>query len=251
MPSQPPSPRCAVIDSLRPQDKARLLARAVPRRLTRGERLYLAGEELRRLHVIVSGVIKLSASDGDGHETILGLAFAGEIIGEVAAVDRLPHHLGAVAAVRSYLLGFDADLFVSLLLDNPPAALALSRQMAGRNHWTCQAALERSASEVPVRLAARLIDLAGKLGREHRGAVELEMPLSQADLGRLAGMCRESVCKTMRSFRESGLVEYRGRRLRILRPETLERISFAEPGAALCRSTGGEAPRRSRSSSGT
>lgn len=227
------------------------MCRAVPRRLAAGERLYLAGDETRRAHLVVSGVIKLSAADGEGHETILGLAFSGEIIGDVAAVDHMPQHLDAVAAARSYLLGFDADLFVALLLANPPSALELSRQMAERSRWTCQTALERSASEVQVRLAARLLDLAQRLGRDDRGAVELELPLGQADLGRLAGMCRESVCRTMRSFRDSGVLEYRGRRLRILKPEALEGISRAGRAAALCRSAGAGVGRRTRSSSGT
>lgn len=251
MPLKPSSPPSPVIDALAPTDRALLLDRAVPRRLLRGERLYLPGDEPGRVHVVVSGVVKLSASDGDGHETILGLAFSGDIIGEAAAVDRLPHHLGAVAAVRSHLLGIDAGFFVALLLGNPRAALELARQMAARHRWTCQTALERSASEARVRLAARLVDLARSLGQDRDGSLELEVPLNQADLGQLAGMCRESVCKTMRSFRENGLVEYRGRRLRILRPESLERISCAGPGAAPCRSTGAGARRRTPPSSGT
>ena len=86
-------------------------------------------------------------------------------------------------------------------------------------------AVERTSSEVPARLAGRLLDLADLLGTVRQGAVEMELPLAQGDLGRLAGMCRESACKTLRRFKSQGLLDYRGRRLRILRPDALERWS--------------------------
>ena len=122
------------------------------------------------------------------------------------------------------MIGFDADLFAEILLDNAAAAVQLSVMMAERSRWIYDTALERTSSEVPARLAGRLLDLAVLLGRVRDGAVELELPLGQSDLGRLAGMCRESACKTLRRFRAEGWVEYRGRRLRILRPDALERV---------------------------
>ena len=252
-----PSP---VLDSLRPHDRTRLLDRCVPRLLRPGERLYLAGERARRAHLVTAGIIKLTARNPEGDETILCLAVPGELIGEVATVDGLPQPLDAVAATRSEVVGLDADLLLEVLGDNPGAALELARLMAQRARWICDTALERTASAVPARLAGRLLDLADILGRVERGAIEVELPLAQADLGRLAGMCRESACKTLRRFKAAGLVDYRGRSLRILRPDALERIRCggrsgdlrvtAEPGAGPSRSADGAARRRSRSTRG-
>jgi hypothetical protein len=46
-------------------------------------------------------------------------------------------------------------------------------------------------------------------------------------------MCRESTCKTLRRFQREGLVDYRRRRLRIMRPDALEEIKVTGrvPGA--------------------
>lgn len=198
--------------------------RSVPRHLAPGDHLYLAGDRARRAHLITSGLVKLVARDGEGRETILCLALPGEITGETAAIDGLPQPLDAVAASHTDVLGFDADLLVEVLERNPAAAMQLSLTTAERLRWVYGTALERTSSEVPARLAGRLLDLADILGRINDGAVELELPLGQGDLGRLAGMCRESACKTLRRFKAQGLVDYRGRRLRILRPDVLERI---------------------------
>ncbi len=213
-----------LLDRLTEPDRRLLLDRAVPRHLAPGERLYLAGDRARRVHLITAGLIKLVARDAEGRETILCLALTGEVTGDTAAVDGLPQPLDAVAATNSDVLGFDADLFVEVLARNAGAVMQLSLTMAERTRWICETALERTTSEVPARLAGRLLDLADILGKVSDGAVELELPLGQGDLGRLSGMCRESACKTLRRFQADGLVAYRGRRLRILRPDALQRI---------------------------
>lgn len=218
-------PRCCpVVDALPERDRNALLDRAVPRRLSRRQVLYIAGDRERRVHIVLDGVMKLAARSGDGTETLLGLATSGDLVGEIAAIDGLQQPLDAVAATPCAVLGLDADVFLEIVSRDSRAALELSRAMAARMRWISDTAIERTASEVPARLAGRLLDLADMLGHVESGAVEVDMPLAQSDLGSLAGMCRESACKTLRSFKAKGVVDYRGRKLRILRPDLLEKI---------------------------
>ena len=224
-------PRSAVIDALCPRDRSRLIDRAVPRSLVAGERLYLAGHWVDRVHLVCSGVIKMTASDAEGRETILCLGLTGDVIGDIAALGDGTQPLDAVAVMRAAVLGFDADLFARMLESNPAAGLELARAMAQRTRWIIDTARERTGSELPARLAGRLLDLADLVGRMRNGAVELEVALPQADLGGLAGMCRESANRTLKAFKNEGVVDYRGRKLRILRPDVLERIRCNERGA--------------------
>lgn len=211
-----------IIDALPQSARRRLFERAVPRRLVRGERLYSGGDAPNRVHLVESGVLLLVARDAEGHETILFLAVAGEIAGEIAAVDGRHQPLDAVAALRTAVLGFDAEIFVDIVTAHPSSALELTRLLAKRNRWIADLALERTSGEVPARLAGRLLDLAAQLGRPGSSGIDLELPFAQEDLGRLAGMCRESACKALSRFRADGVLDYRGRRMRILRPDLLE-----------------------------
>jgi CRP-like cAMP-binding protein len=170
------------------------------------------------------GVIKLSARDGEGRETIVGLAIPGDLLGEVAMLDELCQPADAIAATTAEVLGLDATAFYEVLEGSPAAALAVGRGMAKQMRWLYATTLERTSSEVPGRLAGRLLDLGDLLGRIHGGTLEIDLPVAQGDLGRLAGISRESTCKAMRSFKSQGLLDYKGRRLRILRPDLLERI---------------------------
>jgi CRP/FNR family transcriptional regulator, cyclic AMP receptor protein len=216
-----------ILDALSEADRGNLLARAVPRVLNRSDMLFLAGERSTRAHLLLDGIVKLGARTAEGRETILGLAVPGEFVGEVSSIDGLAQPVDATAATRCRLLGIDSKLFMEALARNGGAALALARTLARRNRWLSHTALERTSAEVPARLAGRLLDLGDLLGEASEGAIEMVLPVGQRDLGRLAGVCRESACKTLRRFQRAGLVDYRGRRLRITRPDALERIRCA------------------------
>jgi CRP/FNR family transcriptional regulator len=135
--------------------------------------------------------------------------------------------LDAVAATECDVVGFETEMLLELVRSNNAAALEIARALAQKTRWLAEAALERTSGEVPQRLAGRLLDLANLLGRVRGGTIEVELPLAQRDLGKLAGMCRESACKTMRKFQDEGLLEYRGRKLRIHRPDALRQIRCA------------------------
>lgn len=216
-----------LLDALSATERTRLLDRAVARRLARGESLCLAGSQSRRAHLLTSGIVKMVARGSEGQTTIVCLAGSGEVLGEISALDGRPQPLDVIAATRCEVLGIDADLLLDVVRRNPEVALVIGRALARRFRWLSDAALERSTSTVPGRLAGRLLDLADLMGRRSEGAIEVDLPLAQDDLGRLSGMCRESACKALRSFKNEGLLDYRGRRVRILRPDALERIRCA------------------------
>lgn len=224
----PPIITCPVLEALDPAVANVIIERGVVKDIDRNDFLHLEGEPTDdRIHIVLDGVVKLSARDGEGRETILGLALEGDLLGDIAVLGTGSHPYDAVAAVPSSVLGVDATSFLDAVTSSPQAGRALASSLAERTSRIARAAAERSTSEVPARLAARLLDLAEMLGRIRGDSIELELPFAQEELGRLAGMCRESACKTLRRFRSQGILDYRGKRLRIYRPDSLERIKCA------------------------
>ena len=227
--------RNPLIDSLPEAERIRLLDRAVPRRLARGDALCFAGDLERRVHFVCAGFMKLSACDGEGRETTLALATEGDIVGETAAVDCGPQPMDVVAMTRCDVLGVDADLFLDVVTGDPRASLELARVVAVRTRWIAATASERATTDVSARLAARLLDLAEMLGRMRSGTIEVHLPLTRTDVGQLAGMCRESASKTINRLARQGVLDYSGKTLRIYRPDVLERIRCAGRAAEPCR----------------
>ena len=240
-----------LIETLTPSERERLLDRAVPRVLARGETLYLAGDLERRVHLVTEGLLTLAARDGAGEETLLGLAVPGDIVGDSSAVDGDPQPFDVIAATRSTVVGMDADVFLDIVSHNGRTALELARTIAMRTRWLSAIAMERVHNDVSARMAGRLLDLAELLGRMRSGTIEMELPLSQTEMGRLAGVCRESASKTLNRMRDSGILDYSGKTLRIYRPDALEKIRCAGRAAEPSRSRDAATRRRSRSTRGT
>lgn len=220
MPTAAPSP---LLSALPAAERELLLDRSVGRRVAPGTVLHLEGDTEPRVHLLRSGIVKLSTRDIGGREAILGLAVPGDLIGEIPAIDGKRQPSDALAVTPCEVLGFQAELLSSVLARNGLAALVVARTLTARLRWVSETALERTSSDVPARLAGRLLGLAELLAAGRVGD-EFDLPLVQSDLASLAGMSRESACKTLRRFKERGLVDYSGRRVRILRPDVLELI---------------------------
>jgi CRP/FNR family cyclic AMP-dependent transcriptional regulator len=207
-------------------DRMKLTERAVARRLERGAILYLTGDPRGRTYLLTSGAIKLVARDDRGHEAVLGMALPGDLLGAEAAVDGLSQPTDAIAAMPSTVIGLDTSALTAAMERDGRAALAVARAISRRLRWTYSSALERTGLDAANRLAARLLELAEAIGERGEGAREVELPIAQTDLAGLAGMCRESACKALGVLKRMGAVDYRGRRLRILRPDLLRRGSW-------------------------
>ena len=222
-----------VLAALPLRDLERMLERSVERTLGKDEILHIGDEIGDRVHLMISGVVKHSI--GWPVEAIVGLSVEGDLVGDLALVNDHRHPFDTVAASECELLGFERTEFLETIGRHPGACLALASSFATRMQWMATAANDRSATLVTERLAGRLLDLAELLGRMNGGVIDVDLPLAQADLGKLAGMSRESTCKTMRRFRSAGILDYKGRRLRIFRPEVLHRIMCEGRAARLSR----------------
>lgn len=200
---------------------------AVRRRLKRGEVLHLTGDRSARVHQIQHGVMLEVARDRSGAETIVGLVGHRQVVDVASAADGSPHHCDAFAATDCLVAGVDAAWFRRKVECDSTLAMALAGSLAARVRRLSDTAHERSAQRVEGRVASGLLDMAAVLGREVDGEIELELPVGQREFGRFAGTSRESTCKTLRRFKDQGLVDYRGRRLRILRPDALSYLRCA------------------------
>lgn len=229
------------VAALPPRERERLLDRAVPRVLERGDALYLTGDDERRVYVVGDGILKLACCDSEGRETTLALALPGDLVGEIAACDGDLQPLDVIALTPSTVIAIDGDVFIDVAIKNGAAAVELARTMAARTRWIAATASERTTNDVPSRLAGRLLALAEIIGRMRSGTIEVDLPLTRTDVGQLAGMCRESASKTLNSWKRQGVLEHNGQTLRIFRPDALERIR--------CAGRAGE-PSRSRDAAG-
>jgi CRP/FNR family cyclic AMP-dependent transcriptional regulator len=223
----PPDPP-TFLERLPAASLGRLDAMSTPRLLRPGAALVLEGDVANRVWLVRAGLVKVVSNHRDGHEPILGLRGADDLIGELGALDGSPRSATVTALTPTTLQEFGADDFRTWLRQDPDAAAALMAHMAVRLRESDAFRVSYVGDDVPTRLARCLLDLGRRHGEASAdGTVQITLPLSQKDLAGLVMASRDAVAKTLRSWRSAGLVTTGRRSVVIVDPARLERRHLA------------------------
>jgi CRP-like cAMP-binding protein len=117
-------------EGLPPETVARFTAAARWQRFTEGEMIFDQESDGLEVHFVVHGRIRLLTGMDGGEPMTLAEVPAGEVFGELAAIDQLPRSARAIAATDSILGSIDGPVFVSLLQGAPDVAVRMLKRMA-------------------------------------------------------------------------------------------------------------------------
>jgi CRP-like cAMP-binding protein len=166
-----------------------------------------------------SGLAKVRTYTTDGDEVVMSLLGAGDVFGEMAALDGAARSADVVALTPLCLVKLRAAPFAELLTKQAGFALALARLEAGRLRD-----LNRRFALQSGDATSRLLDALAYLARKNSGPDSdpqaLIPPLAQRELALLAGLARETASRTLSKLRQKNVVveEEGGLRLVDLQP---------------------------------
>lgn len=199
---------------------------AVTRELAAGQILFSKGDPGDALYGVISGRIRISAGAPSGKEVVLNTIEAGEVFGEIALLDGRPRTADAVAAVNSELMRIQRRDFIHYMESEPRLATHLLEMLCQRVRATSELVEDSAFLALPARLAKRLLGMSG-YPDEPGGDMEeidfdnLELKISQQELGQLMDSSREAVNKHLQNWRRRGWVELSRNRVTIVDPEAL------------------------------
>ncbi|MEU5974699.1 Crp/Fnr family transcriptional regulator [Streptomyces sp. NPDC047315] len=202
-----------LLHALRQQDRTALLALGTPREYRAGD--VVLGERAATSYVvaILGGWTVVSVATERGHRLILALRGAGELVGELSAVDRRPRSATVTALGRLDAVVIPGDRFRGFLAGSPAVSALVLKQLSSRLRSADGERRSLASESVLQRLAARLVELADRAGRRNDdGSVTIGLPLPQHDLAASVGSTREAVAKALRLLREQGIVRTASRR---------------------------------------
>lgn len=179
---------------------------AQPRQVEAGQFIVLEGEPLETLKVVAEGRIKLLREIPGGREVILRIVGPGEVFGLVALGTRLTHRASAVAQVDGTYLAISRDEFFSLLTAHPAFARSIIRLM-GQGLYEAETRIcTLQAVNAERRIAWTLLKLASPTRRDKQSVARIDLPLSRADLARLAGTNVSTASRTLSAWSCQGIV---------------------------------------------
>lgn len=209
-----PAWKKSVFSELAPAVLDRIAAGKRPVELAKGGKLFEQGTPYDGIFCVARGSVKISQRDRNKKEAIVRIAAPGDIVGH-RSIFGGTHYRGTATALEvvsacaipsslvQELLTSEASLQIRLMSKLVKDIEVAERRLAG---FALKSARER--------VAETLLIL-------QEGAVEL----TRAEISSLVGAAEETVIRIISELREAGLVGQDGRRLIVLDPEKLRRIS--------------------------
>lgn len=187
--------------------------------------IQVAGEAADRLSIVAAGMVKMVRPTLDGQDVLLDFLGPGEHFGSLAKLGDATYREDVTAQTPVCVLFTTAAGFQELLQRYPAVALATLEMVAGRLR-SAQSVIEQlSAYPVEHRVAATLLHLADKSGKEKDGHTLIDMPLSRQDIADMTGAKVETVSRIMSEFRREELIDSGRRWISVLDRDRLARLT--------------------------
>lgn len=191
--------------SLMPQAQAQRIAAAVQKkRLRRGENVVTQGQKSHALFIILSGRVRVVATDAQQREVILAKLGPGDHVGEMSLIDGLPHSATCRAEVQTDLLVLSRTDFEACLPEPQSMAHAIMRALVQRLREADRKIETLALLDVYGRVARALLDLATP---QRDGVLLIRDKVSRQDVAKMVGASREMVSRVMRDLERRGFLQ--------------------------------------------
>ena len=202
---------------LDPVTREELLGLGRARRYPARSILFFEGDEAHDVLVVGSGSLKVAHTVED-HEVVLDVLAAGDVLGELSAIDGRPRSATATALTGTEVTSIPTGAFMAFLADHPRAGLLLLRCVAGRLRDASRRQVEYGALDALGRVCRRLVEMLDRYGLPSDGhsGVEISAPLTQSDIAAWAGLSREAVVRALHGLRALGWVATTARGITVL-----------------------------------
>ncbi|RJQ81165.1 Crp/Fnr family transcriptional regulator [Pseudonocardiaceae bacterium YIM PH 21723] len=186
-----------------------------------GTQIMREGDRSTSAMVLLAGRAKVLASSADGHQCILAVRRAGDLVGEMSAIDGLPRAASVIAIDRVRLLRIPAEQFNGVLATCPAIAHAVLRVVCGRLRAASERRAELVGSTAAQRLHVFLLDLAKQYGMPAGDGIAITLPLSQEEIAASISASRRAVVRALHSLRSDAVIATGRHQITILRPDAL------------------------------
>jgi CRP/FNR family transcriptional regulator, cyclic AMP receptor protein len=216
--------RSTVFRRLPREELGALAATMHHRRFARGRYLWIEGDVSQRLHVVLSGRIKVFRAGLDGDEVVLRLWLPGDSDGEpgLFAPDRV-RLTSAQALEPTECVSIEREPLLAYLAAHPPAMHGMLERLSLLARQQTAQLSKVAFLDLGGRLARTLFELAAASGQPLTRGVRIPGPLSQRTLAGMVASRREAVNRALARLVAEGLVEHEHGLVTILDPEGLRR----------------------------
>jgi DNA-binding response OmpR family regulator len=180
--------------------------------------IYSEGDMPLHVYFVKSGNIKAFKSHPDGKELIMNLYAANDFFGFEPILENVNYAESAVALQDSELISIPRHDFMLMIQSHPDVSKSFV-------HLLCKKVADREK---------QLLNLAYNSVRQRTAEALLKsdtlkdsqsvISISRDDLAKMVGTASESVIRVLSDFKDEGLIEIEGGKIRVTQPAKLEKV---------------------------
>lgn len=215
----------SVLADLPSKDLELLMANKTEQVYKKGEIIFREEAYPSGIFYVIDGKVKKYKLDKEGREQILYVANSGELLGYHAVLDESRYPDSAAALEESRIAFIPKEDFLDTLRQSDTLTRRLLKTLSHEFAVLANSLTMYAQKSVRERLALQLIIIREKYKVNFKPGMPVEINLSRDDLASLVGTARENVVRVLSEFKESGIVETKGRKIIVLDVNKLIQIA--------------------------
>ena len=200
-------------------DRAQIVGAARERQFSRGQTIYIEGDNQRQVVLLTSGSAKMIQCGQDGSAVILRLCGPGELVGTLGVSLQAKYRSTSQAVTKCSALVWESTVFESLASRYPSlrlnVAYILYKQLEDMEDRFREISTERVAS----RLSRQVLRLVEQVGIPGNGSVEIK--ITREELAQLIGTSLYTVSRLLSAWDRQGIVTTRREGFSVINPKAL------------------------------
>ena len=198
--------------TLAPETLQAIAASGVVRQFPKNTVLINEGDQNDSLYIILTGKVKVFASNRAGKEVVIDFHGPGEYVGEMM-LDGLPRSASVITVLPTTAAVVNRAHFREFILAHPDFALHLIEKLIERVRRTTENMKSLALSDV----YGRLIRLLNSLAQTIDGRLVVNEKLTQQDIAERVGASRDMISRLMKDLVGGGYLAIEDRIIVILK----------------------------------
>ncbi|CUU03561.1 transcriptional regulator, Crp/Fnr family [Candidatus Thermokryptus mobilis] len=194
------------------------------KRFSKKETIFLEGAPYLGFYIILKGAVRIFKLTPDGRDITLQIVEPFNLVAEIPLFDGKTYDSNCEAIEETLLLFIPKEKFLNLFIKNPKISLKILQGFAKRLKQLTQQIETLTSKDVPQRLATYLVDEYAKQCQD-KNKDEIILNISRTTLASYLGTVIETLSRALRKLQDDGLIEVKGRKIKILNLEKLKKLA--------------------------
>lgn len=191
--------------------------------LNRGERLFMAGDEIKSLFILHSGSVKTYVESVDGDSQITGFHLSGDVIG-IHGIENSVHSDTVEALETSSVCELRFKNMEDITKAFPKLQNQLMRYVFREMSHEQTMMLVLGKMSADRRLAHFILDISSRLSEHGLSPTNINLTMTRHDIANYLGLAVETVSRLLTRFQKMGIISVQRRLLTISDIDALQDI---------------------------